>query len=99
MSALTDELAHAKRMSTAQHVPQCAPGLEAEWKAQLAAWVRRTPRGHIPTRPTCDGCVSERDRAIWKQQAEQLDTYLNRRTDDDLEDRTPSPDDTPLVAS
>lgn len=61
--SLNDGLAHARAMSTAEHKPECH---------------RYLPRHMYPKRPDpeCPGCVTDDDRALWKQQADELEAYL-----------------------
>lgn len=54
---------HAARMSTAKHADSCS------------AWVGRrlTP---VHPDPSCPGCVSDADRALWARLAAEVADYL-----------------------
>lgn len=95
MSDLTQLRDHARAMSTAQHrigekwVDRCLwrgqQSLnEKALKARAKAGDRFTPEELDelwPLREVCPGCVTDAERALWKQIADEIDAYLT--PDDD----------------
>jgi hypothetical protein len=91
MSDLTTFRDHARKMSTAEHKPECEgdPG---------CAWTYRPPCGFgtcgdgckAPTTerprpdPNCPGCVTDADRALWTRLADETDAYLARNVEEGL---------------
>lgn len=61
-SDLERDLAHARAMAKAQHKPDC----------QL---VRRDRVYPIRPNPACAGCVTDADRVLWRQIADELAAY------------------------
>lgn len=53
---------HALKMSKAQHRPDCL--------SRDRPWVKPTPR------PGCHGCMTDAERALWKQIADEHTSYL-----------------------
>lgn len=81
MSGLTRFRDHCRRMSTAEHKPEC-PSLtarEPHWDAWILAEDGKsmTWRGPKPpwTPPTCDGCLTDADRALFERLADEVDAY------------------------
>lgn len=75
---LSDAARWARHMSQAQHRPECAGQLEQQHDRNLGAWIE-DPDDHNttpPPHPTCPGCVTDRDRQIWKQEADQLEQHI-----------------------
>lgn len=80
MSDLTQFRDHCRRMSESEHKPEC-PSLTRE---PSGGWVLTEPDNpmsgmtwHRPKpRPSCDGCVTDADRALFAQLAGEVDAYL-----------------------
>ena len=68
---LERELTHAREMAKAEHKPDC------EWTP---------PRHTYPKRPDprCTGCVTDADRALWAQLADEYAAQLDRNREDTL---------------
>ena len=67
---LEDFGAHARYMSTAEHRDDC--------RAEDAWGLRHiVPRWEHPD-PTCPGCVTDTDRALWARLADEVDAWLGR---------------------
>jgi hypothetical protein len=69
MTDLERELAHAQAMATATHRPDCPVKRRA----------RFSDRGHV-----CTGCVTDADRALWSQLADEYAAQLDRHREDTL---------------
>lgn len=89
MTALTTLRDHARAMATAQHKPECPVDLPFPdaftWRSlrcgredghKAHRFERNDLRWNCPGR--CPGCVTDDERALWKQQADELDGYLGR---------------------
>lgn len=88
MSALTKFRDHCAAMATAEHKPEC-PSLTARkppwppggWVPTDAANLMRglTRPGPEPAwvPPTCDGCVTDADRALFGRMASEAATYID----------------------
>jgi hypothetical protein len=74
MSDLTDARDWARKMSTAQHKPECEGHAPTRW-----GWART-----LRPDPKCSGCVTDADRAMWKERADEYDAYLAREDEADL---------------
>jgi hypothetical protein len=70
MSELERFRDHAAEMAAAEHKPECRGHLPSRW-----GWARE-----IHPDPSCAGCITEADRALWARLAAEIDDYL---TDDD----------------
>lgn len=66
MSDLTDFAAHARRMATAQHKPECTSPQRPFFGYSTSA------------NPQCLGCVTDADRAWWQKLADEVDAHLAR---------------------
>lgn len=104
MSGLAQFRDHCRRMATAEHVPEC-PSLTARepyWPP--GGWVLTDPKdamagltwiGPKPKwePPTCDGCLSDADRALFARMASEVDEYLAPQPDlfGDLTAEPPTP--------
>lgn len=77
MSDLTTFRDHARRLSTAEHGDEC----EAVWHEPDLQGSPRPTRREKPN-PHCPGCITDADRRLWTQLADEIDTYLTTPTDD-----------------
>jgi len=82
MSILTDFRDHCRKMAKVEHKPECpslgpksrpiwAPLGNANGDIEALQWL-----GMTPAPPTCDGCVSDVDRAWFAHLANEVDAYL-----------------------
>ena len=60
---------HARQMVTALHRPDCL------WRPK--PWLKAIPRDG------CTGCVTEKERRLWKQIADEVQVYLDDARSDD----------------
>lgn len=81
---------HCARMAVAEHKPEC-PMLtwrEPYWPSWIPVygedgipaqlkWAGPKPTTGEFVRPTCDGCLTDDDRALFRQLAAEVDTYLD----------------------
>jgi len=88
MSTLSTFREHCARMATAEHKPEC-PSLERpKWTPwadgddipQGARVWRAIGLVQLPP-PKCDGCVTDADRALFRQMADEVDHYLQPQPD------------------
>ena len=75
MSDLTGFRDHARRMATATHTPDCTTLQPTRWGGT------RT----VHPDPTCPGCITDTNRALWVRLADEADNYLDRHQDTPLE--------------
>lgn len=88
MSDLTTFRDHCRTMAEAQHKPECpslGPKSRPVWEPVydreaypddgIPAALRY--RGHTPPPPTCDGCVTDAERALFALLAAEVDGYLD----------------------
>lgn len=87
MSALKLYAKHCRKMSTAEHKLECPslPANQPYWSMwhtitgddgiiQALGW-----NGPPPTPPSCDGCITAADRALFLQLADEADAFLAAR--------------------
>lgn len=74
MTALEQMRDHARRMATAKHTDECEGHAPTHW-----GWAKA-----LRPDPTCPGCVSDHDRELWAQQADELDRYLAGQAEEGL---------------
>jgi hypothetical protein len=67
MSELSTFGAHARAMSTTEHVPECL-GENPVHPHPALGWIHPDP--------ACPGCVTDADRALWARLADEVDAYL-----------------------
>ena len=81
MSDLERELAHARRMATAEHKPECLIECR-DWTGNRAFSLPgpSEPGGKTP----CPGCVTDSERALWAQLAEEYQQQIDRHREDPL---------------
>jgi hypothetical protein len=70
MTDLAGELAHARAMAKANHKPECI--------RREHPWTKPTPT------PGCTGCVTDADRRLWQQLADEYQAHLDRHREDTL---------------
>lgn len=70
MSDLEQARDHARAMARAKHRPDC----------RVKGRSRFSEDGRTP----CLGCVTDADRALWRQIADEITTHLARHTEDTL---------------
>lgn len=68
MSDLTAFRDHCRKMSAAQHLPECVLPRSGWWK-------------DIHPHPECPGCVTEGDRETWARLADEVDAYRAPQVD------------------
>lgn len=73
VSDLTRFRDHCRAMSEAEHKPECQSLMTAEWRWPPNADMLANPVWWKP--PHCDGCNSEKDRALFARLADEVDEY------------------------
>ena len=72
MSELTAFAEHARAMSKAEHKPECSV-------LRTIPWLKT-----VRPDPDCSGCVSDDDRALWEQIADETEADLGRDDEEGL---------------